>query len=194
VPSRIAGQGIASADRVGDEPARTDAASSEDAVGGLETRERELRVPGMRDSQEAEHPAKPSLALHAAVAEPEGDEEAPGPSARVDGQAAEREGCEADHRATESRASRLGELLPDGERRSGIQQDGRLRCAEPAALAVEARWATGHETSSVHLGSATRDGPLPIDGHGEISVESYTKKIIVKPCAGKPHARFERGN
>ncbi len=62
----------------------SDAASSEDAVGGLEARERELRIPGMHDSQEAEHPAKPSLAFHAAVAEPEGDEETSGSCARVD--------------------------------------------------------------------------------------------------------------
>ena len=30
--------------------------------------------------------------------------------------------------------------------------------------------------------------------HREISDASYTKKIIVKPCAGKRHAPFERGN
>jgi len=29
---------------------------------------------------------------------------------------------------------------------------------------------------------------------GGISVASHTKKIIGKPCAGKRHARFERGN
>jgi hypothetical protein len=31
-------------------------------------------------------------------------------------------------------------------------------------------------------------------GHSEVSDASYTKKIIVKPRAGKRHARFERGN
>ena len=122
-----AGQGSASADRAGDEPAGTDAASSEDAVGGLEAREGELRIPGMHDSQEAEHPAKPSLAFHAAMAEPEGDEETSRPRPRVDQQAAEREGSEADHRGTDARASRLGELFPDGECRSGVQQDGHVR-------------------------------------------------------------------
>ena len=30
--------------------------------------------------------------------------------------------------------------------------------------------------------------------HREISDASYTKKIIVKPCAGERHAQFERGN
>jgi len=28
----------------------------------------------------------------------------------------------------------------------------------------------------------------------EVPGESYTSKIIVKPCAGKLHARFERGS
>src|SRR5690242_7280916 len=147
----------------------------------------------MHDSQETEHPAKPSLALHAAVAKPEGDEETPGPRARVDGQAAKREGCEADHRGTESRASRLGVLLPDGECRSGVQQDGRVRGAELASLATSAGRAATHETAWVHLGSAFWNGPASVDGHGEVPVASHTSTIIVKPCAGKPHARFERG-
>jgi len=123
----IGGQGSASADRVGDEPARTDAASREDAVGGLEARQRELRIPGMHDSKEAEHSAKPSLAFHAAVAQPEGYEETSRSRARVDRLAAEREGSEADHRRTDARASRLGELFPDGECRPGVHQDGPLR-------------------------------------------------------------------
>ena len=73
----IGGEGSASADRAGDEPAGSDAAPREDATGGLETRQGELRIPGMHDSQEAEHPASPEQVLHAAVAEPEGDEETP---------------------------------------------------------------------------------------------------------------------
>ena len=64
----VAGQGSASADRAGDEPARSDTASGEDADGGLEAREGELRVSGLHDSQEAEHPAEPAAAFHAAVA------------------------------------------------------------------------------------------------------------------------------
>ena len=171
----------------------SDAASSEDAVGGLETRERELRVPGMHDSQEAEHPAKPPLAFHAAVAEPEGDEETPGPRARVDRQAAKREGSEADHRGTDARASRLGELFPDGECRPGVQQDGLLRGEELAPLAVPAGRATADEAGTIHRRSALRDGSAQVDGHREIPGASHTQKIIVKPCAGKRHARFERG-
>ena len=30
-------------------------------------------------------------------------------------------------------------------------------------------------------------------GHGEVPDASHATKIIVKPCAGKRHARFERG-
>jgi hypothetical protein len=53
--------------------------------------------------------------------------------------------------------------------------------------------ATAHPTAHVHLGSALRDGFASIDGHGEVPHASHTRKIIVKPCAGKRHARFERG-
>ena len=50
----------------------------------------------MHVSQEAEHPAKTTLAFPATLAEPEGDEETSRPCARVEQQAAKREGCEAD--------------------------------------------------------------------------------------------------
>jgi hypothetical protein len=68
----------------------------------------------MHDSQEAEHSAKPSLAFHAAVAEPEGDEEASGTRARVDQQAAKRAESGTDHRETHARASRVGNYFPTG--------------------------------------------------------------------------------
>ena len=68
VPHGVAGQGSASADRAGDEPAGSETASGEDADGGLETREGELCVSGLHDSQEAEHPAEPAHAFYAAVA------------------------------------------------------------------------------------------------------------------------------
>jgi hypothetical protein len=32
-----------------------------------------------------------------------------------------------------------------------------------------------------------------LNGHSEVPGASHTEKIIVKPCAGKRHARFERG-
>src|SRR5216683_6246666 len=100
----------------------------------------------MHDSQEAEHPAKSPLAFHAAVAEPEGDEETPGPCARDHQQAAKREGCEADYRGTDARASRLGELFPDGECRPGVQQDGRVCGEKSTSLAISAGRATTDQT------------------------------------------------
>jgi hypothetical protein len=52
------------------------AASGEDAAGGLEARQGGFRVFGLYDPQEAEYSAGTGQAFHAAVAEPEGDEEA----------------------------------------------------------------------------------------------------------------------
>ncbi len=125
---------------------------------------------------------------------PEGDEETPGPRTRVDRTAAKREGSEADHRRTDARASRLGELFPDGKSRPGVQQNGQF-CGEAfAPLAVSAGRATADEAGSIHRQSALRDGFAQIDGYCEIPGASHTQKIIVKPCAGKRHARFERGN
>jgi len=111
VPLGIGSEGRASADRAGDEPAGSDAASREDAVGGLEAREGELGILGLHDTQEAEYPAAAVAAFYAAVAEPEGDEETSGPCARVDQQEAKRAESGADHRETDARASRLGELI-----------------------------------------------------------------------------------
>jgi hypothetical protein len=68
----------------------------------------------VHDSKEAEHPAQPSLAFHAALAKPEGDEETSRSRARVDRQAAERERRDADHRGTDARASRLGNHFRTG--------------------------------------------------------------------------------
>jgi hypothetical protein len=94
---------------------------------------------------------------------------------------AEREGSEADHRGTDARASRLGELFPDGERRPGVQQNGLLRGAEFAPLAVSAGRTTPDETTSIHRPSVVRDGFAQIDGHREMPGASHTQKIIVKP-------------
>ncbi|MSV29870.1 MAG: hypothetical protein EXQ52_14155 [Bryobacterales bacterium] len=41
---------------------------------------------------------------------------------------------------------------------------------------------------------AMRDGFVPVDGHDEIPGESLTRKITVKPCTGRRHARYGRGN
>jgi len=46
------------------------------------------------------------------------------------------------------------------------------------------------------LATPRRPDPIQlvqVDGYGEILHASHTPKIIVKPCAGKRHARFERG-
>src|SRR5215469_749693 len=181
----MAAREVASADRAGDEPARTDATSSEDAAGGHEARQGEFRIPGMHDSEETEYPAKAKGAFYAAVAKPEGDEETPGSRTRVYRQTTQRETVGADHRRTDTRSSRLGELFPDGKCRPGVQQNGLLRGQKPAAVAVPARWATANEASAIHRRSAIRDGFAQVDGHSEVSDASHAQKIIVKPWAGK---------
>src|SRR5258708_4149986 len=103
----------------------------------------------MHDSKEAEYPAEPPHVLHAAVAEPEGDEETSRSRTRVDQQAAQREESGANHRRTDTCASRLGELFPDGERRPGVQQDGRLCDQELAPLAIPAGGAKADEAGSI---------------------------------------------
>jgi hypothetical protein len=65
---------------------------------------------------------------------------------------------------------------------------------ELGTLAGSAGWATANKTGSIHWRSAIRDGFAQVDGHREIPGASHTQKIIGKPCAGKRHARFERGN
>jgi group II intron reverse transcriptase/maturase len=69
---------------------------------------------------------------------PQGHEAAPGPRAGDHGQACERRGCEADHRQAESRASGLGELLPDGNVPEGVPPDGRFRLPAASSLAASA--------------------------------------------------------
>ena len=166
----IAGQGSAPADQAGDGPAWTDAASGEDADGGLETRQGGLRISRMYDWEETKYPAGAGSILHA-----------------------KRERCEADCCGTDARASRLGELFPDGECRPGVQQNGRLRGEKSAALAVPARRATANQARAIHWRSASWYGFASVDGHREIPGASHTQKVIGKPCAGKRHARFERG-
>ena len=148
----------------------------------------------MHDSKEAEYPAKSSVAFHAAVAEPEGDEETPRPCTRVDQQAAKREGSEADHRGTDARASRLGDYFRTGN------ADREFNKMDYFVVKSLRRWQyrRGGQRPTKRA-PFTGDqlygmGLHKIDGHREIPGASRTKKIIVKPCAGKRHARFERGN
>ena len=79
----------------------------------LTAREGKLRVSGVHDPQEAQYSAEPAVAFYAPVAVAQGDETAPGPCPGDHRFAAKREGREAGHRGTESRASWLGELLSD---------------------------------------------------------------------------------
>ena len=99
----------------------------------------------------------------------------------------------ADHRGTESRTSWLGQLLPNGECRSGVQQDGRLRLPDAATLAESAGRATVDGSKILDRQTAIRDGSVQAARHCALSVASSIRKIIGKLCAGKRHAQFERG-
>jgi hypothetical protein len=167
--------------------------SAEHAEGGLETREGGVRFLGRCDSQEAEHLAFAGQALYATVAVSEGDPESSRPNSRANRCAAEREGWEADYRGTESRAWWLGPFLEDGECRSGVQPAGRVCLPTHAALAGLVRRATGDTPESPHRRSALPDGSASAARHSVLSLASDIPKIIVKPCAGKLQARFERG-
>jgi hypothetical protein len=63
-------------------------------------------------------------------------------------------------------------------------------CSDSASGIIGGRSA-GPEAFTFYRRSALRTAQ--VNGHGEISDASHTPKIIVKPCAGKRHARFERG-
>jgi hypothetical protein len=56
-----------------------------------------------------------------------------------------------------------------------------------------AGWTEANEAGSIHRRSALWDGSAQVEGHREIPGASHTQKIIGKPCAGKRHARFEKG-
>jgi hypothetical protein len=59
-------------------------------------------------------------------------------------------------------------------------------------LAVPAGRATGNTPEGVDRRSAFRNGSASAARHRALSDASRIIKIIVKPCAGKPHAQFER--
>jgi RNA-directed DNA polymerase len=100
---------------------------------------------------------------------------------------------EADHRQTEPRTSRLGEQLPNGHVLTGVSQDGPVCVFAVGALVVPV-WRTASDEAG-HLDRRTvlGYGSVPIARNRALPGASHTRKIIVKPCAGKPHARFERG-
>ena len=105
----------------------TDTASSEDATGGFEARQGELRILGCTIRKKRSIQRKPRWDFVQRWPSPKATKKLRDRVRELTEQAAEREGCEADHCGTDTRASRLGKLFPDGECRPGVQQDGLLR-------------------------------------------------------------------
>ena len=106
------------------------------------------------------------------------------------------QGCERVDPRPEPGTARLGQLFPYGKRGHQIQQRGSVCREAIARLPDTPRWKE-HETGTSEgldrtlvpeswLASVGWDDS--ISGSGA----RYTMKTIVKPCAGKPQARFER--
>ena len=95
---------------------------------------------------------------------------------------------------TESRASWLGKLLSDGNADRG--SFSKWTASYTIALM---RWLYrrgGQRTTRqdpLDRPTVSRYGSAPSAGHRVLPGASHISKIIGKPCAGKPHARFERG-
>jgi hypothetical protein len=135
--------------------------------------------------------AKAMGAFYAAVVKPEGDEETPGSLTGVDRQTTQRKQLE----------QMIAELTPvlrgwGNYFRTG-NADREFNKMDSFVVKSLRRWqyrrGGQRPASAIHRRSAIRDGFAQIDGHSEVSDASHTQKIIVKPCAGKRHARFERG-
>ena len=116
------------------------AASGEDADGGPAAREGEFRVSwGVRSAR-----SEVSCGIHAAYymhrwPSPKATKRLRDRVHEITDKRAERGRCEADHRETEPRASRLGELLPDGNMLDReFHEDGQLRVLRSGPLAVSA--------------------------------------------------------
>jgi hypothetical protein len=92
-----------------------------------------------------------------------------------------------------NRASRLGELLSDGNIVTRVPENGQLRLCATGPLAVSAGRAASDAAGSMDSRTVSRNGPVSIARYRALPGASRIRKIIVKPCAGKPHARFERG-
>jgi hypothetical protein len=77
---------------------------------------------------------------------------------------------------------RLGELLPKPNIVTRVPEDGQLRLPAFGPVVVSA-------------GRTANDAANSMDSqkiHG-MGLRGTVRRIIVEPCAGKPHARFERG-
>jgi hypothetical protein len=150
-------------------------------------------IPGVYDPQEAQDSAESAVSFHASLAVSQGDESTPGPSPGDDECAEQRGRCEADYRQAESRSSRLGELLPNGHELTGVSKDGPIRVFATGALVKSARRAAGNAAGHLDRRTVLGYGSAPPAWDRALPGASRTRKIIVKPCAGKPPARFERG-
>ncbi|MEZ5965035.1 MAG: group II intron reverse transcriptase/maturase [Planctomycetota bacterium] len=100
------------------------------------------------------------------------------------------------------RAEGLGQLLQDRQREQAVHPDRPLRLAAHHAHARQAAWlsrpsarlARGAATACVADGEAARARPAQVARHDPIPREQDgMNKTIGQPCAGKPHARLERG-
>jgi len=131
--------------------------------------------------------------FHAPLAVTQGDESAARPRPG-DHECEEQRGRrEAAHCQAEPRASRLGELLPNGYVLAGVSEDGPIRVFAAHARAIPARRSTDDAAGHLDWRTVLGYGPVPPAWDRALPGASHTRKIIVKPCVGKPHARLERG-
>jgi RNA-directed DNA polymerase len=179
---------------------------------GLELHREKARVVDLREGREgldfswlplprprvgsaagARHPPllPPALAL------PGGDEAGTSTDQDTDRPRPHRNGHQGNNLLDQPDPARLGQLLPHRERRHPLQPDRRVRREAPpwpdgqALRSQPPRGPVGRLDTRVVRGprplSPAWHHPLP--GSRVVTI----MKIIGKPCAGKPHARIERG-
>jgi RNA-directed DNA polymerase len=76
---------------------------------------------------------------------------------------------------------------------TGVPENGQLRLWATRSVDVSPRRAASDAASSMDSPTVSRNGSVSIARNRALPGASRISKIIVKPCAGKPHARFERG-
>jgi hypothetical protein len=194
VPLGIGSEESASADRAGDEPARADAASSEDAVVDLRPGKESFVFLGctIRKRRSIQGNTRWQFMQR-------------WPSPKATKKLRDRVREVTDKRQSGKDVKQIiAELTPvlrgwgnyfrtgNADREFNTMDYFVVTSLRP--LGVSAGRAAACEAGSIHRRSAIRDGTAQVDGHREIPSASHTQKIIVKPCAGKRHARFEWGN
>ena len=187
------GEGGASTNRVCDEQAGFDAASGEDADGESPAREGKLRVSWDVRCARSGVSCGTRGHLHAPVAVAEGEEAAPGPRAGDDRSAGSGKDVKQIIARTESCDPRLGQLLPDRQLPAGVSPDGLFRVSAAASVASSPRRATHAAVGLWTPRTVPWDGSVSTASDRALPCASRAIKITGKPCAGKPHARFERG-